>query len=185
MSWVAILSIGLALALDAFAVSIAEGITIKHLKWRHALTLGLWFGGFQALMPLLGWVCGAQIRCYVEAIDHWIVFGLLAGLGIKMIREGYVLDDLEKAPRERGLRVLFGLALATSVDALAAGFGFALLDVAIIKPILTIGAITFALSFVGVLIGEKFGHFFEQRIEIAGGLVLILLGVKTLIQHLA
>jgi putative Mn2+ efflux pump MntP len=183
MSWFSIIMIALALAMDAFAVSIASGIAIRNLRLHHALTIALWFGGFQAIMPLLGWFGGAQLSAYISGWDHWVAFGLLAFIGGKMIYEAFRIEDVEKETDPLEVSVLLVLAVATSLDALVTGFTFALLRVSILAPIIAIGSVTFCLSFAGVLLGNRGGHFFEKKIEIIGGLVLIGIGVKTLLGH--
>lgn len=184
MGTLSIIMIAFALAMDAFAVSIASGIAIRNLRLHHALRIGLWFGGFQALMPLLGWLGGSQLLPYISAWDHWAVFGLLVFIGGKMIYEAFKIEAVEKETDPLEASVLFVLAVATSLDALAAGFTFALLNGRILVPIVVIGLITFAVSVAGVLIGGRGAHFFEKKVEILGGLVLIGIGLKTLLSHL-
>jgi putative Mn2+ efflux pump MntP len=184
MNILAIFGIAVALAMDAFAASIASGITIRHLKIRHALTIAACFGFFQAVMPLIGWLGGARLQRYVAPADHWIAFGLLGFIGIKMVYEALKLQSIEEKRDPLDIYVLFVLSVATSVDALVAGFTFALLATGILTPVIVIGAITFCMSFAGVLIGDRIGHFFEKRIEIAAGLLLIGIGAGILISHL-
>ena len=184
MALMTIIFIALALAMDAFAVSIASGITIKNLRIRHALTIAAWFGFFQALMPVIGWWGGRELRDVIAPIDHWVIFGLLAFIGAKMIYESFQLDPIEHRSDPLDLYVLFGLSIATSLDALAAGVSFALLDVEIIAPVLIIGGVTFVLSFVGVWIGDRGAHFFERKMEMVAGILLIAIGVKELVRHL-
>ena len=184
MDLTAILLIALGLAMDAFAVSVTNGITIKHQRIQNALKIGLFFGAFQALMPSIGWLAGLSLREWIGGVDHWIAFGLLTLIGGKMIYESVKTGSEEKASDPLGLFVLFMLSIATSIDALAVGLSFALLKISIVTPILVIGLVTFALSFLGVFIGNKVGHFFENKIEILGGLILIGIGVKILIGHL-
>lgn len=176
--------IALGLAMDAFAVSITSGIAIKHLKINHALRIAEFFGLFQAFMPLIGWLAGISLMNYISGIDHWIAFGLLAFIGCKMIYESTKIEDSEKETNPLNLYVLLLLSIATSIDALAVGVSFAFLQTAIVTPMIIIGTITFALSFIGVFIGDKSGHLFENKIEIAGGLILIGIGIKILIEHL-
>ena len=175
--------IAVALAMDAFAVAVASGITIKHLRVHHAFTIAASFGLFQAFMPLIGWLGGLGLRKCIGCADHWIAFGLLTAIGAKMIYESFKMDAVEKKTDPLDIHVLFVLSVATSLDALAAGISFAVLDVSIVTPVLVIGAITFALSFAGVWIGERFGHFFERRIELVAGLILIGIGIKILLSH--
>lgn len=180
-----ILVIALALAMDAFAVSVASGITIKKLRIKHAFTIAVWFGLFQALMPLIGWLGGMNLRQFIGGVDHWVAFGLLCFVGSKMIYESFRIDAVEKKANPLDISVLFVLSIATSIDALAAGISFAMLDVSIVAPILVIGLVTFSMSFIGVYIGNKSGHFFEKKIEIAGGILLIVIGIKILVEHMA
>lgn len=177
--------IALGLAMDAFAVSITSGLTIQHLRIRHAVRIAFFFGAFQAVMPVAGWAAGLGIRNAITQIDHWIAFGLLSLIGGKMIYESLRMNPIEKRVDPLKISILLILSLATSIDALIVGVTFAILNVSIIRPIIIIGTITFVLSFVGVLVGDRLGHFFEKKIEIVGGLVLIGIGVKILIEHLA
>jgi putative Mn2+ efflux pump MntP len=183
MNIITIILIALALAMDSFAVSIASGITIKNLRIRHALTIAAWFGLFQALMPLLGWLGGIKIKDYICCVDHWIAFALLSFIGCKMIYEAFKLEKIEKRSNPLDIYVLFVLSVATSIDAFTAGISFAMLGVQILTPILIIGIVTFVMSFAGTWIGNKSGHFFEKKIEIIGGIMLIAIGLKILIQH--
>jgi len=184
MGLLTIILIALALAMDAFAVSVASGIAIKELRIRHALIIGAWFGLFQAVMPVLGWVSGIGLRSLITGIDHWIVFGLLFLIGCKMIYESFQLDPMKSRMDPMQIHVLFSLSIATSLDAFAAGVSFAMLGISIITPIIIIGAVTFVLSFMGVLLGDRGSHFFEKRMEMAAGIILIAIGVKILIDHL-
>ena len=188
MGIIEIILIGVALSMDAFAVSIAKGLATGTPTWRHALCAGMWFGGFQALMPLLGYLLGSAFAELIAAVDHWIAFALLALIGGNMIREalstggdaeGEAEHDASFAPKA----MLF-LAIATSIDALAAGIDFALLDVDIWLAIALIGAITFILSAAGLLFGGVLGERFRKGAQIAGGAVLIGIGIKILIEHL-
>lgn len=173
-----------ALAMDAFAVSIASGITIHNLKLRHALTIAVWFGLFQAVMPLFGWLLGSTVTSYVQGCDHWLAFGLLSFIGVKMIYEAFKMEEAEKKTNPLEIYVLFILSLATSIDAFAVGLSLAVLCVSIVLPIIVIGVITFFMSLAGVYIGDRSGHFFEKKIEIFAGVVLIAIGLKILIQDL-
>lgn len=170
--------------MDAFAVSVTSGIAIQNLRIHHALRIALAFGLFQALMPVIGWLAGMALQQYVTGIDHWVAFGLLAFIGGKMIYEATRLEEAEEASNPLNLYVLLLLAIATSLDALAVGITFAMLGTAIMTPILVIGSVTFAVCLAGVYIGDMFGHFFEKHIEIFGGLVLIGIGLKILLEHL-
>jgi manganese efflux pump family protein len=179
-----ILFIAVGLAMDAFAVSIANGLVLKKEKLLTAFKLGLFFGGFQALMPILGWYGGSSFRDIIAGYDHWLAFGLLVFIGGKMIYESFKLKELEESPKALTYTVLLILAVATSIDALAVGLSFAFLSISIVTPVIIIGLVSFVLSFIGVFIGNKLGHFFERKIEIIGGLILIGIGVKTLVEHL-
>lgn len=185
MSILQIFLIAFALAMDAFAVSIAEGFAIPKVRIRHALTYAAWFGGFQAVMPLAGWFGGIKLAKYISEIDHWIAFGLLILVGGKMIYESFQIEEVEKEKNPLDVKVLFMLAVATSIDAFAVGLSFALLNVTVLLPIVIIGVVTFCLSYAGVYLGSKGSHFGEQKIEVAGGLVLIAIGIKILWSHLA
>lgn len=175
--------VAVGLSMDAFAVAICKGLALKRVNGRHMAVTGAWFGGFQALMPVLGYLVGVQFKDAITAIDHWIAFGLLAIIGGNMVREavsgGEEEGDASLAPKEMLL-----LALATSIDALAVGVGFAFLDVHIGAAASFIGVITFGLSAAGVKVGSVFGARYKARAEIAGGVILILLGTKILLEHL-
>lgn len=170
--------------MDAFAVSVSNGIAIQYQRVNHALKIGIFFGSFQALMPLIGWAAGLNLRDLIASVDHWIAFGLLTFIGCKMIYESTRTRRQKKQIYSLSLWMLFMLSVATSMDALAVGVSFALLDISIITPIIVIGMITFVLSFFGVIIGNKVGHFFENKLEVIGGLILIGIGLKILIEHL-
>ncbi len=186
MGWAELVLIALGLSMDAFAVSLGKGMCMDRLRPRSALLIAMFFGGFQALMPLLGWLLGSQFEQYITAVDHWIAFGLLGFIGGKMIY------DVWKANREPDtcdfdlrLRELLLLAVATSIDALAVGITFSFLRIAILPAASLIGSITFAVSFAGVFIGSKFGTKLKSKAEFLGGAVLILIGAKILLEHLA
>lgn len=183
-----ILFIAVGLSMDAFAVSLASGATMKRLHLPNALKMGLFFGGFQALMPVLGWAAGLSMKNFISAWDHWIAFVLLSAVGGKMVYEALKIKEEEECggpktcPFDTG--TLTVLALATSIDALAVGLTFSLLQVSIITPVLVIGLVTFLMSVAGVKIGSKGGHFFEHKMEAAGGFILIAIGLKILLGHL-
>ena len=181
---VTIVLIAFGLAMDAFAVSVASGFAIKKLRVSHALRIAVFFGSFQAFMPIAGWCIGANLRNLIASFDHWIAFLLLAGIGGKMIYESTMLDSNERNTDTQRLSVLLMLSFATSIDALAVGFSLSLLHVGIVTPAVVIGATAFLCSFAGVYIGDRCGHFFEKKIEVAGGLLLIGIGLKILLQHL-
>ena len=175
-----LLSVGL--AMDAFAVSISKGLSVRELKPKHGLIAGAYFGGFQALMPLIGWLLGRQFEELIKSVDHWIAFGLLVLIGANMIRESFGGEDEQDA--SFSFKAMLPLAIATSIDALAVGVTFAFLEVNIVLAITLIGVITFAISAAGVKIGNVFGTRFKSKAEFAGGVILILLGIKILVEHL-
>ncbi|MBW2652600.1 MAG: manganese efflux pump [Deltaproteobacteria bacterium] len=184
MDAITIIAIAFGLAMDAFAVSITSGITIKNLKINNALKIALFFGLFQAIMPVIGWLAGLSLKDFISEIDHWIAFGLLSFIGCKMIYESITVQSNEKQIDPLNVYVLLMLSVATSIDALAVGVSFAFLKVSIVTPVIIIGTVTFLLSYLGVYIGDRIGHFFENKIEIAGGLLLIGIGLKILIESL-
>jgi putative Mn2+ efflux pump MntP len=170
--------------MDAFAVSVTSGFSIKKLKVHHALRIAIFFGAFQAIMPAIGWFAGLSLRNLISELDHWVAFVLLAAIGGKMIYESFKLESDKKQINPLRPDVLLLLSIATSIDALAVGVTFAFLNIAIVWPVLIIGLITFGTCFIGVFIGDKFGHIFESKIELAGGLILIAVGLKILLEHL-
>jgi putative Mn2+ efflux pump MntP len=178
-----LLIIAVGLSLDAFAVSVASGFSIKLLRRRDALKMAFFFGAFQAIMPALGWLAGISFRHHIEGFDHWVAFGLLAFIGGKMIYEAFALEKEEKLTDPPCTSLLLVLALATSLDALAVGLSLAVLRSEIVVPALVIGLVTFVICLVGVYLGHRFGHFFESKVEAVGGLILIGIGVNILIQH--
>lgn len=179
-----IIIIAAGLAMDAFAVSIVTGSTYEQLKVRHALRLAIFFGGFQALMPLIGSLAGLSVRSYVANYDHWVAFVLLIAIGSRMIYESFKITSDQKSFNPTNISVLLILSIATSIDALALGVTLPFLRLPLLPSVVIIGLVTFILSYLGVFIGKKFGHFFESKIEAVGGLVLIGLGVKILLEHL-
>lgn len=176
-----IIIIAIGLAMDAFAVSITSGFTEKNLKVNGAIKIALFFGFFQAFMPLLGWGLGLKFVKYFENYDHWIAFFILSFIGIKMIYEGFKIEKCEIEKKCMSLKTLVILSIATSIDAFAVGVTFSLLNVNIVYPALIIGIITFLLSLLGVYIGKKLGCFLEKKMEILGGIVLIAIGIKILL----
>ena len=177
-----VLAVGL--SMDAFAVSVCKGLAMVRCNVKKAMTCGIWFGGFQALMPAIGYVLGRQFADYITAIDHWIAFALLAFIGGNMIREA-VSGEEEEADDSLDIRTMFLLAVATSIDALAVGITFAFLPgTNIIAAVSFIGVVTFVLSSLGVKIGNVFGMRYKKKAEIAGGAILLILGVKILLEHL-
>lgn len=185
MGFIELLLIGAGLSMDAFAVAVCKGLCMPKVRWGQAVVIALFFGGFQALMPLVGWAVGSLFSSYITAVDHWIAFGLLVAIGGKMLWDAFHEEDEDVVCETRlDLRELTLLAVATSIDALAVGVTFAFLGVNIVAAVAVIGVTTFALSLVGVLVGHAFGARFEKPAAIAGGVVLILLGVKILLEHL-
>ena len=179
-----LLLIAAGLSMDAFAVSICKGLSVQRLKPRHYLLTGAWFGGFQALMPSIGFLLGSAFDQYINAFDHWIAFVLLAFIGGNMVKESLSGDE-ECHDDSFSLRTMFLLAVATSIDALAVGVTFALLpDVHILSAVSLIGVTTFLLSAVGLKVGNVFGLRYKARAELAGGVILILMGLKILLEHL-
>jgi len=184
MSLIQIFLIAIGLAMDAFAVSLASGISLKKSYVLWACIIAIFFGGFQALMPIIGWYGGSLFQTYINSFDHWIAFGLLIIIGCRMIYEAFCSHQGKKLIRPTKLFVLFGLAIATSIDALAVGLSFSLLDTRIFLPALLIGVVTFALSFCGVMMGKSLGAKWGERAHVFGGIVLILIGIKILFEHL-
>lgn len=183
MDIITLFTLAIGLSMDAFAVSVCKGLAMQKLTIKKAAVVGLWFGGFQALMPAIGYVLGVQFRDKITTIDHWIAFVLLGIIGINMIRESRGKDD-EDANESLAVREMFVLAVATSIDALAIGITFAFLQVNIFAAVSFIGVITFVLSMVGVKAGNVFGTRYKSKAELAGGIILILLGTKILLEHL-
>ncbi|MEQ2456656.1 manganese efflux pump MntP [Flavonifractor hominis] len=176
--------IAVSLALDAFAVSVSSGISIPGFGGRQAVKMGLWFGAFQFAMPLIGWVLGAGVSQYIQAVDHWVAFALLAAIGGKMAWEALRGGEEDEAPADLSARRLCLLAIATSIDALAVGVSMAFMRVDVLLSAAVIGVVAFVLSVVGGLAGRRLGRLFQRRAELAGGLVLIGIGVKILLEHL-
>ncbi len=176
-----LLAVGL--SMDAFAVAVCKGLALKKASPGQMALVGLWFGGFQALMPLIGYFVGVQFKDAITAIDHWIAFILLAVIGGNMIREAFSTEE-EKADASLSVKKMLPLAVATSIDALAVGVSFAFLDVHIGTAASFIGVVTFFLSAAGVKVGSLFGAKYKSRAELAGGIILVCLGVKILLEHL-
>ncbi len=173
---------GIALSMDAFAVAICKGLKMPKLNLKHTALIALFFGGFQAIMPLIGWFLGVSLRSYIESVDHWIAFILLAFIGGRMIYESLQQDEDNDGGFD--IKELFVLAVATSIDALAVGIAFAIDKINILPAILIIGITTFVLSALGVIIGHRFGAVYKNKAEFAGGVILILIGFKILLEHL-
>jgi putative Mn2+ efflux pump MntP len=185
MEWLTVSGIGVGLAMDAFAVSIVSGSVYRQLHIGHALRMALFFGGFQSLMPLMGWALGAKLENYISPYDHWIAFILLTLIGGKMIYETFEFKAVEDKPKDpSSMAVLLILSLATSIDALVVGITLTLVTKSIFEAVAVIGLITFSICYLGWEIGKRVGHFFENKIEIVGGLILIGIGLKILLGHL-
>lgn len=182
--YVELMLIGVGLAMDAFAVALCKGMGMERLNIKQAAVIGLFFGGFQALMPFIGWLLGGQFEKYISEADHWIAFILLGFIGGRMMHEAAGGGDGEVACERLDIKELFLLAVATSIDALAVGITFAFLRTPIIPAVSMIGVTTFTLSVAGVSIGRRFGMKFKTGAELAGGAVLILIGLKILLEHL-
>ena len=185
MGFLELFLIAVGLSMDAFAVSIGKGLGMRKLDVRQALVIALFFGGFQALMPVIGWALGEQFAHYVTAVAHWIAFALLAFIGGKMLWDAFHEDGgLEEEDVARlSIRELLLLAIATSIDALAVGVTFAFLDVNIVPAVTLIGVTTFVISFGGVVIGHQFGSRWEKASTVAGGIILICIGIKIVLDH--
>lgn len=184
MGIIEIILIAISLAMDAFAVSVGKGLSLRTIEPRHALKVGVWFGGFQALMPLIGYYLGRSFAGVVVSVDHWIAFGLLLLIGLNMIRETIWGDEEDDSASDFGIRTMFVMAVATSIDALAVGVSFAFLDVNIWVSVLVIGLVTLLLSSSGIYLGRIFGSRLGDKAGIVGGVVLIAIGVKILVEHL-
>lgn len=179
-----LLAVGL--SMDAFAVSVCKGLSVKKAGVKESAICGGWFGGFQGLMPLIGYFLGTLFAGAIEAFDHWVAFGLLAIIGINMLKEAFQKDcDCDENNADFSVKTMFVMAIATSIDALAVGISLAMAgDVNIVMAVALIGATTFLLSGLGVKIGNLFGNRYEKKAQIAGGVILILLGVKILLEHI-
>ena len=183
MNMTTILFIAVGLAMDADAVSVTRGINIRQERFKEALKIGVFFGSFQAFMPFIGWLAGLGLRDFISGVDHWIAFGLLTLIGGKMIYESLKAEATQREGSPLSLFLLLGLSIATSIDALAVGVSFAFLKISIGASVSIIGIVTFILSFIGVIAGNRVGRFLKGRIEVAGGFILIGIGVKILIEH--
>ena len=186
MSYYSVFFIAVGLAMDAFAVSITNVISVKGFGAKHAVRQGIYFGLFQFMMPILGWFLGSSVKVYIEAVDHWIAFFLLAFIGGNMIRGTFSNEEEEGCPKgiEMTSKSLSMQAIATSIDALAVGISLAILDVNIIWASVVIGVVAFLLSFIGGILGQKLGGFLQKKAELAGGIVLVAIGLKILLEHI-
>lgn len=182
------LLLGVGLAMDAFAVSICKGLAMRKVNKKQAVVIALFFGGFQAIMPIVGWFLCKGFQNYIEAFEHWIAFALLAFIGMKMIIETLSEKEedvvVEKMDPPLDMKEMLMLAIATSIDALAVGISLAALDRPIVESATIIGVVTFIISIVGVYIGNFFGNRYKKRAELAGGIILVLIGVKILCEHM-
>lgn len=185
MSFFELFSLAVGLSMDAFAVSICKGLSVRRVRPKHMLICGLYFGGFQMLMPLIGYLLGVNFRSMIASVDHWIAFALLSLIGANMLRESFSKDKDENVDASFGVKTMLLMAVATSIDALAVGVTFAFLEVSIVPAVSFIGITTFIFSAAGVLIGNIFGAKWKNKAEFAGGAILILIGLKILIEHLA
>lgn len=181
MSFISLFTLAIGVAMDAFAVSICKGLAIERVTIKKAIIVGIWFGGFQGLMPLIGYILGVQFKDKITAIDHWIAFILLLIIGGRMMKESFSKKEKKDTDEALDFKTMLLLAIATSIDALAIGITLAFLQVNIISAILLIGLLTFILSFIGVKIGNIFGG--GSKIEFIGGLILVLMGINILLQH--
>ena len=184
MGLITIVIIAVGLAMDAFAVSIVSGAVYRQLKVKQTFRIAIFFGGFQAFMPLIGFLAGLSVKEYIADYGHWVAFGLLSTVGGKMIYESFKIKSAQKNFNPSNILVLLVLSVATSIDALAIGVTLSFITSSIVTAVIIIGLVTFVLSYLGVCIGKKFGHFFENKIKAFGGLVLVGLGIKILFEHL-
>ncbi|MGM9588114.1 MAG: manganese efflux pump MntP family protein [Candidatus Limivicinus sp.] len=182
MGFIELLLIAVGLSMDAFAVSVCKGLSVKKVGVKHAALAGLYFGGFQFLMPVIGYLLGFRFESVIESIDHWVAFVLLAFIGGNMIKESF--GKAEELNDDFGVKTMLLMAIATSIDALAVGITFAFLEVQILPAAGLIGVTTFLLSFVGIYIGNAFGTRYKSKAELAGGIILVVIGVKILLEHL-
>lgn len=185
MSLLAVFGIGIGVSADAFAAALASGLKMRRVNYRHAVLIALTFAGFQAAMPLLGWLLASQFHRFLDPVDHWIAFGLLGLIGVKMIWDAFGSGGDDETHDDRmDVRRLLLLGVATSIDAAVVGVSLAVLDVSILRAVVIIGVITLALSFIAVLVGHRIGVRFRKPAEIIGGLVLIAIGARILLEHL-
>ena len=182
MGLLSLLILAVGLSMDAFAVSVCKGLSVKKVGVKHAALAGLYFGGFQFLMPVIGYLLGFRFESVIEAVDHWVAFVLLAFIGGNMIKESF--GKAEELNDDFGVKTMLLMAIATSIDALAVGVTFAFLEVQILPAAGLIGVTTFLLSFVGIYIGNAFGARYKSKAELAGGIILVLIGLKILLEHL-
>ncbi|UCH32395.1 MAG: manganese efflux pump, partial [Candidatus Bathyarchaeota archaeon] len=180
---ITIVFVAFALAMDSFSVSLTNGLATKMFKVGDALKIGIFFGAFQAIMPVIGWFAGIYVHDLITGFDHWIAFGLLAFIGCRMIYES-VMAESKKLLDSPSVVLLIALSVATSIDALAVGLSFSFLQIPIITPAIIIGIIAFLLSFLGVYLGVRLGHFLQNKVGVLGGLILMVIGIRILVEHL-
>ena len=183
MGIIELLLLSVGLGMDAFAISVCKGISMKKMDWKKAIIIGLYFGGFQALMPVIGYFLGSAFESLITNIDHWIAFILLGIIGGKMIKD-FFADESDNCNDDVSFKTMFVLAVATSIDALAIGITFAFLKVNLILAVALIGVITFILAVIGTKIGNRFGDKYQNKAELVGGIILVLLGIKILLEYL-
>lgn len=184
MQWYELFLLAVGLSMDAFAVATCKGLALRRADAKSVCIVGAWFGGFQALMPTIGYFLGTMFAAYITAFDHWVAFFLLGIIGVNMIREALSGEEEEESDASLSFRPMLLMAVATSIDALAVGINFAFLDVNWLLAAVCIGVTTFVLSGIGVKVGSVFGTRYKARAELAGGVILVLLGVKILLEHL-
>lgn len=185
IEWMTVSGIGVGLAMDAFAIAVVSGAVYRHLHIGHALRMALFFGGFQAVMPIIGWAAGQTFKALMTTYDHWIAFVLLMAVGSKMIYEAVKIKEVEDKPQDpSNLKTLLTLGVATSIDALVVGITLSLVTTSIFQAVSIIGVITFLICFAGWELGKRAGHIFENKIEVLGGVIIILIGLKIFITHL-
>lgn len=183
MGWVELLIIAVGVSMDAFAVSVCKGLSVQRIRFRHVASTAVWFGGFQALMPLIGYFLGVWFADFVSSVDHWIAFVLLSIIGANMIKESCSKDENCALEPDFSFKTMFAMAVATSIDALAIGVSFAFLKVNIWAAVALIGLVTGIFSAIGVLIGKYFGCRYKSKAELMGGIILIAMGLKILLEH--
>lgn len=183
MGWVELLIIAVGVSMDAFAVSVCKGLSVQRIRFRHVASTAVWFGGFQALMPFIGYFLGVWFADFVSSVDHWIAFVLLSIIGANMIKESCSKDENCALEPDFSFKTMFAMAVATSIDALAIGVSFAFLKVNIWAAVALIGLVTGIFSAVGVLIGKYFGCRYKSKAEFMGGIILIAMGLKILLEH--
>ena len=185
MEILTIILIAISLSFDTFAVSISSGLVLKKIDFYNATKIAVTLAVFQAVMPLIGWLAGSGIKSYAESFDHWIAFGILGLLGGKMIYESFKTDPEDRSFNPLDIKVMIGMAIATSIDALVVGFSFALLNYKILFSIAIIGVVTYIVAMLGMLFGKNIGSRIGRRMEVLGGLMLIIIGLKILFEHLS